>query len=127
MREAISSPNAPKALGPYSPAVRMGSLVFVSGQIPIDPATGELVEGDVTAQTRRVMENLGALLRAAGLSFDAVARTTVYLIDLAEFPAMNAVYGTYFPSPAPARSTIQVSALPKGSRVKIDVIAVDAR
>ncbi|MDE3154237.1 MAG: RidA family protein [Acidobacteriota bacterium] len=127
MREAVSSPHAPQAVGPYSPAVRMGSLLFLSGQIPLDPATGAMVEGDIAAQTRRVMDNLGALLTAAGLSFEAVARTTVYLTDMADFPAMNAVYGTYFTAPAPARATVQVSALPKGAQVEIDLIAVDRR
>jgi len=127
MREVVTSPDAPQAIGPYSPAIRMGSFLFVSGQIPLDPATGAMVEGDIAAQTRRVMDNLGALLQAAGLSFDDVARTTVYLTDLADFPAMNAVYGTYFAAPAPARATVQVGALPKGARVEIDVIAVASR
>ncbi|HVC18971.1 MAG TPA: RidA family protein [Vicinamibacterales bacterium] len=127
MRDVVSSPNAPAALGPYSPAVRAGAFLFLSGQIPIDPATGALIDGDIAAQTRRVMDNLGALLQAAGLSFDAVVRTTVYLADMGDFPAMNEVYGTYFAPPAPARSTVQAGALPKGARVEIDVIAHDGR
>ncbi len=127
MREAVTSPNAPQAIGPYSPAVRVGSMLFVSGQIPLDPATGAMVEGDIAAQTRRVMDNIGALLEAAGLSFDAVARTTIYLTDLGDFAAVNAVYGTCFSAPAPARATVQVGALPKGARVEIDVIAVAGR
>ena len=127
MRDVVSSPNAPAALGPYSPAVRAGAFLFLSGQIPIDPATGALIDGDIAVQTRRVMDNLGALLQAAGLSFDAVVRTTVYLADMGDFPAMNEVYGTYFAPPAPARSTVQAGALPKGARVEIDVIAHDGR
>lgn len=127
MREAVTSPNAPQAIGPYSPAVRAGSMLFVSGQIPLDPATGAMVAGDIAAQTRRVMDNIGALLEAAGLSFDAVVRTTIYLTDLGDFAAVNTVYGTYFSAPAPARATVQVGALPKGARVEIDVIAVAGR
>lgn len=124
MRQAISSASAPTAIGPYSQAIRAGQFVFLSGQVPIDPATGTLVDGDIAAQTRRVLQNLGEVLKAAGLSFDHVVRATVYLADLNDFPAMNDVYATFFASPAPARSTVQVARLPKDARIEIDVIAV---
>ena len=124
MREAISSPSAPKAIGPYSQAVKAGNLLFVSGQVPIDPATGDLVSGDIAAQTHRVFQNIGQILAAAGASFDAVVRSTVYLLDMNDFARMNEVYGTYFTSPAPARATVQVARLPKDAKVEIDVIAV---
>jgi 2-iminobutanoate/2-iminopropanoate deaminase len=123
-REAIATADAPKAIGPYSQAVRMGQLLFCSGQIPLDPATGALVTGDIAAETHRVFANLKAVLAAAGVGFDAVARTTVYLADMNDFAAMNEVYATYFSQPAPARSTIQAAGLPKNARVEIDVIAV---
>jgi 2-iminobutanoate/2-iminopropanoate deaminase len=123
VREAVTTASAPKAIGPYSQAIRAGSLVFVSGQIPIDPATGNLVEGDIQAQTRRVFDNLGEILKAAGASFDHVVRTTVYLADMNDFAAMNEVYGSYFGSPAPARATVQAARLPRDARVEIDVIA----
>lgn len=123
MRQAVSTSSAPKAIGPYSQAIRAGSLLFVSGQVPIDPATGTMVEGDIAAQTTRVFENIGAILQAAGASFDHVVRTTVFLADMNDFGAMNEVYGTYFSSPAPARATVQVARLPKDARVEIDVIA----
>ena len=123
MREAVSTASAPKAIGPYSQAIRAGSLVFVSGQIPIDPATGNLIEGDIRAQTHRVFENLGEILKAAGATFDQVVRTTVYLADMNDFAAMNEVYATYFGSPAPARATVQAARLPRDARVEIDVIA----
>jgi 2-iminobutanoate/2-iminopropanoate deaminase len=122
-REAVSSPSAPRAIGPYSQAIRAGSLLFLSGQIPLDPATGEMVSGDIAAQTHRVFQNLAAILQAAGASFDNVVRTTVYLADMNDFPAMNEVYGTYFSSPAPARATVQAARLPKDARVEIDLIA----
>jgi 2-iminobutanoate/2-iminopropanoate deaminase len=124
MRDGISTAGAPKAIGPYSQAVRMGNLVFVSGQIPVDPATGAVVEGDIGALTRRVFDNIGAVLTEAGLTFDHVARTTVYLADMNDFAAMNAVYAEYFSAPAPARSTVQVARLPRDVRIEIDVIAV---
>ena len=124
MREAVRTDKAPAAIGPYSQAVRVGNLLFCSGQIPLDPATGQLVTGDIAAQTRQVFANLGAVLAAAGASFDHVARTTVYLADMNDFAAMNDVYGTFFHAPAPARSTIQAAGLPKNARVEIDVIAV---
>ena len=123
MRQAVSTPHAPQAIGPYSLAVRMGDLLFLSGQIPLDPATGALIEGDIATQTRRVFQNLGAILEAAGASFAHVARTTVYLADMADFAAMNEVYATFFGSPAPARSTVQAAGLPKNARIEIDLIA----
>ena len=124
MREAISTADAPKAIGPYSQAVRMGNLLFVSGQIPVDPATGDIEGGDIAAATHRVFANLGAILKEAGASFDHVARTTVYLADMGDFAAMNAVYAEYFSAPAPARATVQVARLPRDVRIEIDVIAV---
>jgi 2-iminobutanoate/2-iminopropanoate deaminase len=123
MRQAVTTASAPQAIGPYSQAVKAGALLFVSGQIPIDPATGELLQGDVTVQTHRVIQNLSEILKAAGSSLDAVVRTTVYLADLNEFAAMNEVYGTYFSAPAPARATVQVARLPKDAKVEIDAIA----
>ena len=124
VKQALSSADAPKAIGPYSPAVRAGQLVFISGQVPIDPSTRNLIDGDIAAQTRRALDNLGALLKAAGLSYANVVRTTVFLADMNDFSAMNQAYATYFSEPYPARSTVQVSRLPKDARVEIDVIAV---
>lgn len=124
MREAVSSAGAPKAIGPYSQAIRAGTLLFVSGQIPIDPATGELVQGDIAAQTHRVFRNLQAILEAAGATFDHVVRATVYLADMNDFSRVNDIYGSYFSTPAPARATVQAARLPKDARVEIDVIAV---
>ena len=123
MKEAVSSPDAPKAIGPYSQAVRAGQLLFVSGQVPLDPATGQIVSGDIAAQTRRVFDNLGAVLEAGGRSFADVVRTTVFLADMNDFATVNEVYGTYFSEPYPARATVQVARLPKDARVEIDVIA----
>jgi 2-iminobutanoate/2-iminopropanoate deaminase len=123
-RTAISAPDAPKAIGPYSPAIRAGNLLFISGQIPIDPATGTVVNGDVSSQTDRVMRNIGALLEAAGGGFEHVVRTTVFLADLNDFAAMNEVYGRFVPDPPPARATVQVSRLPRDVKVEIDAIAV---
>ena len=123
MKQAISTSDAPTAIGPYSPAVRAGQMVFISGQVPIDPATGNLIDGDIAAQTRRVFDNLGALLKAAGLSYANVVRTTVFLADMNDFAAMNQTYATFFSEPYPARSTVQVSRLPKDARIEIDVIA----
>ena len=123
-RQAISSADAPKAIGPYSQAIRAGNLLFLSGQIPMDPASGNLVQGDITAQTERVFQNISAVLKAAGASFDNVVRTTVFLADMNEFAAMNTVYGKYVVDPPPARSTVQVARLPRDVRVEIDVIAV---
>jgi 2-iminobutanoate/2-iminopropanoate deaminase len=124
MRQAISTPAAPKAVGPYSQAVRAGDLLFVSGQIPLDPATGALVAGDIAAQTRRVMLSLEGILKAAGARFDDVVRATVFLANIDDFPAMNEVYGEFFSIPAPARSTIEASRLPRGAKLEIDLIAV---
>jgi 2-iminobutanoate/2-iminopropanoate deaminase len=123
-REAISSPTAAPAIGPYSPAVRAGSLLFLSGQIPLDPATGQLVEGDIRAQTTRVLQNLGELLKAGGADFSSVVRTTIFLADLADFAVVNEIYATYFTPPYPARATVQVARLPRDVRVEIDAIAV---
>ena len=123
MKQAISSPNAPQAIGPYSPAIRVGQLLFVSGQVPLDPATGQMVEGGIAEQTRRVLDNIGALLKAADRSFADVVRTTIFLADMNDFGAVNEIYGKYFSEPYPARATVQVARLPKDARVEIDVIA----
>ncbi len=121
--EPIATTEAPAAIGPYSQAIRAGGFVFASGQIPLDPTSGTLTEGGITAQTHQVLQNLGAVLRAAGVSYDRVVKTTVYLADMADFPAVNEVYATYFPAPAPARATIQAAGLPKNVRVEIDLVA----
>lgn len=123
-RASVSTPDAPQAIGPYSQAIRAGQFLFLSGQIPLDPVTGEVVSGDVRAQTRRVLDNISGVLAAAGVSMDAVVKTTVFLVDMTEFPAMNEVYATAFESPAPARSTVQVSRLPRDVRVEIEAIAL---
>ena len=123
MRQAVATPSAPAAIGPYSQAIRAGGFLFVSGQIPLDPATGTLVEGDIAAQTHRVFANLRAILEAAGSSLDQVVRATVYLADMNDFAIVNEVYGGYFSTPAPARATVQAARLPKDARVEIDVIA----
>ena len=122
-RQAVASDAAPKAIGPYSQAIRAGSLLFVSGQIPLDPATGAMVDGDIVTQTHRVFANLQAILEAANATFDNVVRTTVYLADMNDFAVVNEIYGTYFSSPAPARATVQAARLPKDARVEIDLIA----
>ncbi len=119
----VNSLSAPAAIGPYSQAIDAGDFVFLSGQVPIDPKTGELVPGDIAAQTDRVLDNLAAVLEAAGCSFGDVVKTTIYLIDLGDFQTVNATYAKRFQSAPPARATIQVSALPKGARVEIDAIA----
>ena len=124
MRQPVSAPDAAKPIGPYSPGIRAGNLLFLSGQVGFDPSTGALVDGDITAQTDQVMRNIGALLKAAGADFTHVVRTTVFLADMNEFAAMNAVYGRYVVDPPPARSTVQVAALPRNARVEIDAIAV---
>jgi 2-iminobutanoate/2-iminopropanoate deaminase len=121
---AISTDRAPKAIGPYSQAVRANGFLFLSGQVPLDPATGELVRGTIDEEAARVLRNLGAVLEAAGSGFDKVVRTTVFLVDLADFAAMNAVYARHFGEARPARSTVQVAALPRGARIEIDVIAL---
>jgi 2-iminobutanoate/2-iminopropanoate deaminase len=123
MISAVSTAGAPKALGPYSQAVRAGPFLFVSGQVPINPATGELVAGPIADQTRQVLTNIGAILSAGGASFAEVVRATVYLADLADFSAMNDVYATFFTPPQPARSTIQAARLPRDARIEVDVIA----
>jgi 2-iminobutanoate/2-iminopropanoate deaminase len=119
----VSTSEAPAPIGPYSQAVISGGLLFCSGQIPLDPATGEMVEGGVEAQTERVLENLRAVLSAAKMGLDNVVKTTVYLADMGDFPAMNEVYARYLGGRSPARTTIQAAALPKGARVEIDVVA----
>ncbi|MCL4813646.1 MAG: RidA family protein [Vicinamibacteraceae bacterium] len=122
-RQAFHTDKAPKAIGPYSQAVRAGNLLFLSGQIPLDPATMAMVEGDIAAQTHRVMKNLTAVLEESGLSLAHVVRTTIFLADINDFAAVNEVYGSYFEQPAPARSTVQVARLPRDARVEIDAIA----
>ncbi len=126
MKRTVQSTQAPKAIGPYSQAIeaRGARTLWLSGQIPLDPATGELVPGDVVAQAARVMENLRAVLAAAGAGFEHVVRCTIYLADLGDFAKVNEVYGRAFPGDPPARSTVQVAALPRGARVEIDAVAV---
>lgn len=120
----VSSSSAPAAIGPYSQAIVAGELVFCSGQIGLDPATGELVGGGVVAETKRVLANLAAVLAAAGSDLTRVVRTTIYLVDLADFAAVNAAYGEVFAAPYPARATVGVAALPRGARIEIDVVAL---
>ncbi len=123
-RRVIATPDAPRAIGPYSQAVVAGQLVFCSGQIALDPQSGEMVgAGDVRAQARRVMDNLRAVLTAAGSSFERVVRTTIFLQDLSDFAPVNEIYGSYFKDSPPARATVQVAGLPKGALVEIDAIA----
>lgn len=126
MKKPVSTQGAPKAIGPYSQAIeaRGTRTLFLSGQIPLDPATGELVQGSIEEQTARVLENLGAVLHAAGAGFEQVVKTTVFLADLADFAKMNEIYGRAFPNVPPARSTVQVAALPRGARIEIEAIAV---
>jgi len=124
MKKAIATSEAPKAVGPYSQAIAAGKLLFCAGQIPLKPDTGDLVQGDVTVQTRQVLENLAGVLRANGMTFSNVVKTTVFLTDLTNFSKMNEVYAAHFTEPFPARSTIQVAALPKGAGVEIEAIAV---
>jgi len=123
-REIIHTDSAPAAIGPYSQGVRAGGFIFFSGQIPIDPATGEVVSGGIVPQAEQVMRNIGAVLSAAGCGFEAVVKTTIFLTDLADFAQVNEIYGRCFPTAPPARSTVQVSALPKGVAVEIEVIAL---
>lgn len=125
-RLAIHSDSAPKAIGPYSQAVRAGNTLYLSGQVPIDPATGQVIEGDISAHAVRVFENLKAVLAAGGASFDDVVRVAIYMTDLGNFGAVNEVMARYFNEPYPARSTIGVAALPRGVAVEVDVIAVTA-
>jgi 2-iminobutanoate/2-iminopropanoate deaminase len=122
-RSAVSTPQAPQAIGPYSQAIKAGDLLFVSGQIPLDPSTGQIVDGGIGPQTERVLTSIGAILKAAGSSYDQVVRCTVFLADMNEFAVMNEVYGRFFTAPAPARATVQVARLPRDVREEIDVIA----
>jgi len=122
--ESIQTDYAPQAIGPYSQAVKVNGLVFCSGQIPLDPVTMQIIEGDIKAQTKRVVENLSAVLEAAGSSLAKVIKTTVYLLDMNDFAAMNEVYATFFSAHRPARSTVQVSRLPRDVRVEIEVVAL---
>ncbi|MCC7308554.1 MAG: RidA family protein [Acidobacteria bacterium] len=124
MKEIISTQNAPGAIGPYSQAIKTGNMVFCSGQIPIDPATGEFVSQDVTEQTEQVFKNLKAVLEAAGATLDNVVKTTVFLADMGEFAAMNDVYAQHFVENKPARATVQAARLPRDARVEIECIAV---
>ena len=124
MKKIISTKEAPGAIGPYSQAVRSGSVLFCSGQIPLDPKSGQIVPGEIDAQTRRVLDNIGALLKSEDITFDHVVKTTIFLTNLGDFQTVNEVYGSYFKQDPPARSTIQVAALPKGANVEIEVIAI---
>jgi 2-iminobutanoate/2-iminopropanoate deaminase len=124
MKKIISTSDAPAALGPYSQAVRVGSTIYCAGQIPLDPKTGEIVSGGIDVQTRRVMDNITAVLKAEGLTVADIVKTTIFLMDLGDFQKMNEIYGSYFTQAPPARSTVQVAGLPKGARVEIEVIAV---
>ncbi len=126
-RQAISTTAAPAAIGPYSQAIVAGDLVFCAGQGAIEPATGEVLTGSIEAETTRTLTNIGALLEAAGVGFADVVKTTVFLTDLGDFAAMNAIYATFFPDPPPARSTVEVAGLPKGFKVEIEVIAYKPR
>lgn len=126
MREVIKTSSAPAAIGPYSQGIRVsaGKMLFTAGQVPLDPATGQMVTGDIKAQTQRVLENVKAILQAAGASFEHVVKTTVFMTDLNEFAAMNDVYAEYFATNPPARSTVEVRALPKGAKVEIETMAI---
>lgn len=124
MKEPVHSDNAPKAIGPYSQAIKSNGFVFASGQVPLDPATGQLVEGNIGDQTERVFNNLRAVLEAAGSSLEKVVKTTVYLADMNDFADMNQVYGRFFGDVPPARSTVEVSRLPRDARIEIDLIAL---
>jgi 2-iminobutanoate/2-iminopropanoate deaminase len=119
----VSTEKAPRAIGPYSQAVISGELIFTSGQIPLDPGTQQMVAGDIRAQTERVMDNLAAVLDAAGVGFENVVKSTIFVVDLGDFGSVNEIYGKRFPRSPPARSTVQVAALPKGARVEIEMIA----
>ncbi len=123
MKKIISTNEAPAAVGPYSQAVRAGSLVFCAGQIPLDPKTAQIVSQDIGEQTRRVLDNITAVLKAEGLTFEHIVKSTIFLTDLNDFQVVNEIYGSYFKQAPPARSTVQVSALPKGARVEIEAIA----
>ena len=123
MKKPIFTSEAPSAIGPYSQGIRSGRFLFCSGQIPLDPKSGEMISGDITTQTRRVMDNIAGLLRTEGLTFDHIVKTTIFLTNLGDFQTVNEVYGSYFKNDPPARSTVQVSALPRGANVEIEVIA----
>jgi len=123
MKKIVSTSDAPAAVGPYSQAIRSGNLLFCAGQIPLDPRTGQLVTGDIATQTRRVLDNISALLKAAHLTFGHVVKTTIFLTDMNDFQTVNEIYATYFREEPPARSTVAVAALPKGAKVEIEVIA----
>ena len=123
-KTVVTAATSAPAIGPYSPAVRVGNFLFLSGQIPLDPANGQLVAGDIRAQTTRVMQNMSELLKAGGADFSHVARTTIFLADMNDFSAVNEIYASYFSEPYPARATVQVARLPKDVRVEIDAIAV---
>jgi 2-iminobutanoate/2-iminopropanoate deaminase len=124
VRQVISTPSAPKAIGPYSQAIRAAGLLYLSGQVPLDPATGQMVEGDIAKQTERVLDNLKAVLEAAGSSLERAVKTTVYLKDMNDFPAMNEVYKRYFQDDPPARSTIEAARLPRDARIEMDLVAL---
>jgi 2-iminobutanoate/2-iminopropanoate deaminase len=124
MKQIVSTNGAPAAIGPYSQAIRSGGMLFSAGQIALDPRTGQLVGDDIAAQTRRVLENLGAILRADHLNFEHVVKTTIFLTDMNDFQSVNEIYGTYFRQNPPARSTIGVAALPKGAKIEIEMIAM---
>jgi 2-iminobutanoate/2-iminopropanoate deaminase len=123
MKKIISTSDAPAAIGPYSQAIRAGSTIYCSGQIPLDPKTGQIISGGIDAQTRRVLDNIAALLKAESLGFGNIVKTTIFLTNLSDFQTVNEIYGSYFKSQPPARSTVQVSALPKGANIEIEVIA----
>lgn len=124
MKKIISTSEAPAAIGPYSQAIRSGNFLFCSGQIPLDPESGKIVSGDIATQTRRVLDNIGAVLKAEGLAFENVVKTTIFLTDLGDFQTVNEVYGSHFKQQPPARSTVQVAGLPKGAKVEIEAVAV---
>ena len=127
MKKIVSTTEAPAAVGPYSQAVRVGPMLFTAGQIPLDPQSGNIVSQDVAEQTRRVLDNLTAVLRAEGMTFDNIVKTTVFMTNLGDFQTMNEIYASYFKDQPPARSTVQVAALPKGAQVEIEVVAVAGR
>jgi 2-iminobutanoate/2-iminopropanoate deaminase len=124
MKKIVATNEAPAAIGPYSQAIRSGSLLFCAGQIPLDPQTGQIVSDDISEQARRVLENIAAILKAAELNFSHVVKTTIFLTSMVDFQTVNEIYATYFRENPPARSTVAVSALPKGARVEIEVIAM---
>jgi 2-iminobutanoate/2-iminopropanoate deaminase len=124
MKKIISTADAPAALGPYSQAVRVGSTMYCAGQIPLDPKNGEIVTGGIDVQTRRVLDNITAILKTEGMTFGNIVKTTIFLMDLGDFQKMNEIYGSYFSQAPPARSTVQVAGLPKGARIEIEVIAM---